>query len=774
MLKRKLWRDLWYNKTQFLSIFLMAFLGLLVFVGLDAEGNGTEQSGNSFYKETNLADIWVRGNYFTADDVQKIEAIDGVNLAERKLKIEGKAVLKYAADIDSDREEDTEPYMLLNFLDTQEISRMKVVSGEPYEAETEGVWIDDRFADYHNLGVGDVLTLKVNNFEIQEVIKGTILHPEYVYYTTDAGEMIPQYGTFGYAFLSAKEYPVTGNNIYTELLVDTDTGKNQDIIKEQIREIIDNDNAVISDRTQEVSFSTFDAEVAQHKMMGFMFPVVFLLIAVLGIITTMTRMTANQRIQIGTLKALGFSKARITRHYVSYGFWISLFGAVTGGIAGYYGLPRLIISSMSDMYILPEWKTAVSMNSYYAIAAEVTVSTIVSYFACRKELIDPPALTLKPKPPKKISHTALEKSKLWLHLNFQTQWNVRDVLRNKSRSLMGIIGVSGCTMLLLCAFGCRDSVGNMPSWMYEELMLCKRCILLEEGTRQGDAEEFAKKYAGQMIEEKAIEIQANDILKTGTLTVIDQGNYLHMQDPALQEIPLNRDGITLSAKMADLLQVQTGDYIKWHVMGDDTWQYTRIATINRVPSGQGITIVRETYEALSCDFEANKILTDMSLPNDITDDSQVQAVQDIDQLKAEMEDSLEMMNMMVAILIAAAVILGTVVLYNLGVLSFVEKTREIATLKVLGFRSRKIQGILQLQNIWITAIGIITGMPMGYLFLVMLCSSLSEREDLYPCISVMSYGLAVIGTFAVSIFVNAMLSGKVKTIDMVDALKGVE
>lgn len=774
MLKRKLWRDLWYNKTQFLSIFLMAFLGLFVFVGLDAEGNGNERSGYSFYEETNLADLWVRGNRFTTDDVREVEAIDGVKLAERKLSIAGKAVLAYGQGADSDSEDDTQVYMMLNFLDTQEISKLRIVSGEPYKAEAEGVWVDDRFAEYHNLVVGDVITLKINNMEISEIIKGTVMHPEYVYYTSDAGEMMPQYGTFGYAFLSAKEFPYANSNIYTELLVDTDPEKNQEQIKEKIRDVIDNDNAVISDRTQEVSFSTFDAEVKQHKMMGFLFPVVFLLIAVLGIITTMTRMTANQRIQIGTLKALGFSKARITRHYVSYGFWISTFGAVTGGIAGYYMLPRLILSSMSKMYNLPEWKTTISMNSYYAIAAEVIVSTVVSYLACRKELIDPPALTLKPKPPKKISHTALEKSKLWLHLNFQTQWNIRDVLRNKSRSLMGIIGVSGCTMLLLCAFGCRDSVGNMPSWMYGQLMICKHCILLEEGTGQKDAEEYAKKYAGQMIEEEAIELQANNILKTGTLNVVDSGNYLHIQDASLHEIPFDQGGATLSAKMADLLKVHIGDYVKWHVMGEDTWQYTRITTINRVPSGQGIVISRNAYEALSCEFNANKILTDMSLPDDITDDKNIQAVQNMDQLKSEMRDSMKMMNMMAGILITAAVILGTVVLYNLGVLSFVEKTREIATLKVLGFRSGKIQGILQLQNLWITGIGILAGMPMGYLFLVLLCGSMSERDDLYPCIFAMSYVLAIIGTFAVSIVVNTMLSGKVKTIDMVDALKGVE
>lgn len=772
MLKRKLWRDLKHHKMQFFSIFLMAFLGILVFVGLDAEGNGTEQSGNSFYEETNLADIWVRGSYFTAEDEKNIEEIDGVNKAERRVGVEGKAVFLDKQNLDL--EGNSEPYMRFTFLDTQEISQMKIVSGEPYEADREGIWVDDRFAEYYNLAVGDVLTVKINNCMMQEVIKGTILHPEYVYYNSDTREMVPPYGTFGYAFLSAKEYPLPGSHSYTEIIVDTNTVKNQDTIKAQIRKIIDNENAVISDRTQEESFSTFDAEVAQHKMMGFLFPVVFLLIALLGIMTTMTRMTANQRIQIGTLKALGFSKGRIIRHYLSYGFFISLIGAVIGGIVGYFTLPHLIMASMSKMYILPAWKTVISWNSYYAIGAEVAVSTIVSYLACRKELMDPPALTLKPKSPKRIAHTALEKSKLWLRLTFQTQWNIRDVLRNKSRSLMGIIGVSGCTMLLLCAFGCRDSVGHMATWMYDEIMISNHCILLEKGTRQGDAEEYAKKYAGQMIEEEAIEIQANDILKTGTLTVVDQGNYLHIQNPALREIPLDKKGITLSSKMATLLQVQIGDYIKWHVMGEDTWQYTRIVSINRVPSGQGITITRQAYEALSCEFKANKILTNMSLPDDITDDSKVQTIQEVRQLKSEMNKSMEMMNIMVAILIVAAVVLGVVVLYNLGVLSFVEKTREIATLKVLGFPSRKIQGILQMQNVWITTIGILIGIPLGYLFLAMICQSLSERDDLYPCITTISYVLSVIGTFAVSILVNAMLSGKVKTIDMVDALKGVE
>jgi putative ABC transport system permease protein len=133
-----------------------------------------------------------------------------------------------------------------------------------------------------------------------------------------------------------------------------------------------------------------------------------------------------------------------------------------------------------------------------------------------------------------------------------------------------------------------------------------------------------------------------------------------------------------------------------------------------------------------------------------------------------------MMNIMVGILIVAAVILGVVVLYNLGILSFVEKTREIATLKVLGFSSKKIRAILRIQNIWVTIVGIIIGIPVGFQFLVAICSTLSESQDMVPIVTLQSYLFAVVGTFMVSMLVNFVLSLKVKTIDMVDALKGVE
>ncbi len=762
MLRRKLWRDLIKNRTQFLSIFLMSFLGLFVFVGLDAEGNGLGVSSESYYEVTNMPDLWIMGKEFTTEDLKEIEKITGVNSANRRLQVNATADLA------------KQPYFQLNYIDENSVSKMYLENGEKFEADEEGIWLDELFAKGQNLAVGDTLTLKYSGIEIVEEIKGLIIHPEYIYFLEDEGAMMPDYGTYGYGFLSGDEYPIQDQLVYSQVIVDVNNTAELDTIKNAIKDVLDSDNLVITDRKQNLSYATFDAEKEQHLTMGIMFPVVFLLIAVLGIVTTMTRMTTNQRIQIGTLKALGFSKKKITRHYMSYGFYISLAGALLGAYLGYRYLPLLFRRSMMEVYTLPSWSVNLSRNSYIAIIANVAISTLASFFACRSELINPPAETLRPPSPKKNKPTFIERSPLWEQFDFSTKWNYRDIIRNKMRTLMGIVGVVGCTMLLVCAFGCKDSVVDMPTWLYGELMTCKTKILFEQTTSNDSKIDYAKKYAGQLIEENAIELVGDDEMKTGSITIFDQGNYLHFQDKNLNPLKLSENGVALSYKMAQNLGVELGDFIKWHMVGETEWEKTRVEQLYRSPSGQGISMNRETFERLEYTFAPTAVLSNKTAEAGLFEEDDIQGVQDINQMKIDMNESLDMMNIMVGILIVAAVILGVVVLYNLGVLSFVEKTREIATLKVLGFSSRKIRRILQAQNIWVTVAGILIGLPTGYEFLVAICLTMSESQDMVPIVSLQSYLYSIGGTFAVSILVNIVLSGKVKTIDMVDALKGVE
>lgn len=766
MLIRKMWRDLAGNKTQFISIFLMSLLGMLVFVGLDAESAGAGQAAETYYETYNLCDVWVQGAGFTDDEVRLAEKIAGVTGVEKRLSLTGTA------------EGYDNAYLYVNFLTTNEISRLMLYEGEPYREEAEGVWIEEWFARTNGIRIGDPFSFKINGVRVDSVVKGIIDSPEYVYYVSESDMMYPNYQKCGLLFLSAASYPDPANIIYNQLLIDVDdlrSGKqNIDTIKISLENAFDREDIAVTDRDQNLSYATFDAEVRQHQAMGIMFAVVFLAIALLGIVTTMARVTASQRTQIGTLKALGFSKATITFHYVSYGFLISALGCIAGAWIGYLTMPPWILGMFQGSYLIPGLKGKITRLDIIATAVAILVSTLVSFLSCRKELKDPPAVTLKPPAPKKVRHTALERSRLWLMLSFSTQWNIRDVFRNKLRSLMGILGVVGCSMLLICGFGCFDSIGGLVDKMYGELMTAKNKIMLSADADYDYAYDLARHYRGQMIQETSVEFVSGSTKKSGSATIVDTGNYVHIQDRDLKPETLSSDGIAMTYKMANLLGLERGDFVKWHIVGDDTWQYSRIAQIYRDPSIQGITMRREVYEAMEYRFVPTAVLTNRSVPQEIVDDDEVMTIMNVADMKAAFSETMEMMNAMVYVMVAGAVLLGVVVLYNLGVLSFVEKTREVATLKVLGFKSSKIRSILQKQNIWLTVIGIGAGLYAGWAMLYVICTTVSDTLDMYPIISLPTYLYAIFGTFLVSVGVNFMFSGKVKTIDMVDALKGVE
>ncbi|MDE6221783.1 MAG: ABC transporter permease, partial [Lachnospiraceae bacterium] len=353
-------------------------------------------------------------------------------------------------------------------------------------------------------------------------------------------------------------------------------------------------------------------------------------------------------------------------------------------------------------------------------------------------------------------------------------WNVRDVLRNRARSIMGIAGVAGCTMLLVCAFGCKDCCDEMVVWQYGELNTAQNKIIFSENTSNLKKREYSQQFKGQLVQEGSCEFRTASRVKTGNLTVIDSGNYVHYQDDEGNEIAPPTRGLAMSCKLAKVLGLREGDFVEWHIVGEKDWEKSRITMLYRTPVGQGITFSREEYERYHYTFTPTSLNTNMSVPDYVRNSDEISGVISLEQLKNDLDENMEMMNLMVGILILAAVLLGVIVLYNMGVLSFLEKTREVATLKVLGFPSKRIRRILRQQNNWITAIGIILGLYMGYQLLDAIMQTMTEDQDMPTVIYALSYLYSIVGTWIVSTGVNTVLSGKVRTICMVDALKGVE
>ncbi|MCR4923226.1 MAG: ABC transporter permease, partial [Lachnospiraceae bacterium] len=670
------------------------------------------------------------------------------------------------------------------FIDDNKISRMILTEGIPYTAGASGVWVDKFFMEKQGLSVGDKLTMKLNGLSFEQEIKGAVYHPEFVYYVRDAASIMPDYGDYGFVVMDSKSYPAK-DFYYNQMVIRSKGTDNRNGISDEeknilsrimneVKYVLDSKKLILTDKDSDLSYQTFRSEIEQHATMIYIFPPIFVAIALLGIVTTMTRMTSKQRVQIGTLKALGFSKRTITIHYASYSFFLSIVGGIIGAVTGYLTVAKYILSMMETSYILPECDTVFSVKSYGAIAVSVIISTLVSIMACRKELAPAPADTLRPAAPKNMKLTLIEKSRLWLLLGFSAQWNLRDILRNKLRTLMGIIGVLGCTMLIFAAGACLDTVEFMTKWMYGELNTSKYSIVMNDGVNYSATEEYERKYKGQAVETLGCEFEVNGLKKMGNLTVYGRGNYIHFQDRELKGQRIDKNGVSMSCKMADILGLKEGDRFSWHIIGDDKWHSDRVADLYRNPATQGITMTKERYESYEYKFNPMTIYTNMDPRDKLKEDDNIAGVQGLSDMMKAMDSMKEMMYVMVYIMIVAAAVLGVVVLYNLGVLSLVEKNREMATLKVLGFTTGKIRGILQLQNIWVTLLGIMAGIPAGILVVNILFSSMPDSMDYVPKYSALSFIGAIIGTLVLSIVVNRVLSRKVKTIDMVDALKGQE
>ena len=756
MLFKKMLRDIAKHKAQFISIFLMAFLGVFVFAGVGGESVGLEVNVNDFYNETNLADGWIYS--YGINDIY----MEQVDLLGPTTQMERQYVVESVGDFDND------PEITLHFVENNTISKFYLLEGEKLDINDEdGVWLDKSFADAKGLKVGDNITFEFEGHKIEKEIKGLGYSPEYVYHASSYS-VIPDFNKIGFAYLSHNAYP--GDNIsYNVLEVKFDgTPENfNDILSYKL----DGYYSSFVERSQHSSVSQFSEEMDQHKMMGDIFPVVFILIAMLILLTTMTRIITHQRTQIGILKASGFKNSSIILHYISYGFWLVLIGSILGLILGPMTLPQLFYPSMSATYKLPSWNPAWSMNFVYVAVLMVMMSLAVSYYSVKSISDEKPADTIRPKVPKVSTSGFLEKLPIWKHLSFNVRWNWRDAKRNKFRALMTIIGVIGCSALLVCAFGMYDGMNDLKEWEYNQINHYDSKLVVEENATDAQIDDVAKAVNGDKLMESAIEIESDDAKKSGSLTVLNNTDLVTPTDYDWNKVDIKDDEVSISQKMADMLDVKVGDTVKWHIMGSDKWVKTKIDKIHADPISQGFIMSADKLEDLDLNYTPTSIVTAEHVNQSYEG---VKAASSLKDMTSSWDELTESMWLLIYILIFFASLLAIIVLYNLGLLSFTEIEREIATLKVLGFKSGFLRRLLLTQNLWFTAAGFILGLPVGYVILAIMWESSGDSFYILPSISLSNFILTAVITFALSILVNLMFSRKIKKLDMVESLKSGE
>ena len=789
MLYKKMFRDIKNNLSQFITIFLMVMIGVMVYSGIKAYMDGMTDTANRFYKNNNLQDLNVVGNNFSVDDLNNIKNINHVKDAERKLSVTGIT--------------DNDKTLLINFIESNNISSFYVVEGIKFDSNKSGVWLDEFYAKENDIKIGDKIKVKYEDLELEEEVLALINVPDHLYDTKDESELYPDRSDFGFAYLSVNEISesyiksrvmhemnINDENvfdyviknfdykkylIFNYIMVDVDKDSNKALIKNKIEDNVSSAMAVI-DIKDTSSYVTYQGEIDEGKTYVGVFSGLFLFIAMLSVITTMTRVVKNQRVQIGTLKALGFSNRKILFHYIGYGLWITIFASIVGLILGYFFIGKIFIGLEMAFFEIPNGHPVMNSGSYIMALCVIFAVMLITYFACKSILKENPAETLRNKiPDVKKNSLDFTKKGIFKNLSFTSIWNLRDMVRNKMRTIMGICGVVGCCMLIVCALGMLDSMNYFVDLQFEKLYNFDYKLNISESANDKDIDNLVKTYGNKTSKSYGIEIKNGNKIETNNIFVTDAGNYIRFVDKKGQYVKVDSDeGIYVTFKLAENKGYKIGDKVTWHIYGDKKYYTSKIVGFNKDPQNQNVTMTRGYLESLGIKYVPDTIYSNGDFSN-ISDIKNIEVIQDIEALKEGVNNMLSMMKTMLVLIIGVAVLLGSIIIYNLGILSYTEKQYQFATLKVLGFDDKKIKNIFVKQNNWISIISIIIGLPLGfYLTDWLFKTAIEEHYDFGASITVLTYVISSIGTFVVSYLVSKFLCRKINKIDMVTSLKGNE
>lgn len=782
MLFRKMLRDYKANFGAFFSVFLLAALAMALFCTFEGHVLSQKVARENYHKECNLSDVWMYGEGFSDDELDTVRNLDFVKDAQLRMSVIGSAPDCDGAQVDIYLERE-------NLVDTP-----YYISGEPFDpTDTDGIWLANAFARLRNIKVGDDFTIEYNGITFTREVKGLVESAEYEFREAD-GDADVYLENIAIVYMSYDAFPIRDyiNHMvdkisdeklakimpYTQMIIVTTDGGGL-AHEEALAESIDHDYSAIVDRKSIPGLARLDSELEQHQSFSYLFVIIFVGIAILVIATSMGRMVEQQRTQIGTMNALGLKRHKIMLHYISFSLVVSVVGVVLGLLVGtLWGSPA-VIGMFANWYIVPGLHSVFHPMYLIIAAGIVAVCVLASYISCRKLLRIKPAEALRPAAPKKGKKCIFERLPFWKKLSFTSQYNLRDISRAKLRSFMCVIGTAVGMLLMIYAVGCNELLGSMIEINFNRVTVGEYQIKFSEDAKTETVDDMAEELDGEMVMMNQVEVAKeknapSDKKKKETVTVLEGKNLYNILDLNNQVKKLAPGTIGISRKLAADLDVKEGDTIYWHLYTKNTWYEAKVGTIYRSLESQEIAYLREDYEKTGAEYTPSFLMTDDKAAKDKADLDYVTGVNSKSEMQAAYESSMEIMNMMVGMMAVFSILMIVVVLYNSGVLSFHERVKEFATLKVLGLRFSKIRRILSMQNLWLSIIGIIIGAPLGNVSLNAMINTNGENFDYNLMLAPVDYVIAGIFVMIISMLVSFMFSKRIRKLDMVETLKGVE
>lgn len=829
---KNLLREIKRTFTKFLSIFAICALGVAFFAGIRATSPDMKEAGDRLYNTYNLSDISVISTSgLTADNIRDLESIEGIRAVRASLFVDA------MARGTGEKEKNLRLYSMLIKLKSEyvplidlipdygidtspeyEMNGVEIVSGRMPLNDTETA-LDYTLEGSLVKQLGDEITLTTSGGTVTLRVVGFIRSPMYISMFERGTSSIGNGTSDGFAYASGNAISSLGTKLPVMSLLNTYYTRADIVIsgKEGLSAYSDEYEALVNevtdriedyastqsgtwyiqDRSGNPGYSDYSENTDRIAAVGDVFPLIFFIVAALVCLTTMTRMVEEQRIEMGTMKALGYGGWQIAMKYAVYAMSACISGGVVGAIIGFKLFPYVIMKGYSIMYYLGKLETPYRADiAFMAIAAMAVCTAAATFSACYASLKEVPATLMRPKAPKAGRRVLLEKIPfIWKKLSFTSKVTVRNLFRYKKRFFMSVIGIAGSGALLVTAFGLNDSIFgiiekqfgdiwqmDVQAYVYEAMPLADMQELLGKNPANDDFDSVMFCLDSQMECKNGGRSQSGVHL-LGVESAESMAGRINLHNGGAP-VTLDDSGVVVTAKLAETLSIKAGDEINMRTGGED--HLMRVIGVADNYVYHYVYITAAYYETVfGKAMQYNGLMGNLkdgltdetmdAMSTQLLSDSRMYTVRTIESIYASVWDSLSILNYVVLVLILGSGMLTFVVMLNLTNINIGERMRELATLRVLGFYDKEMYAYIFRENNALSVIGAFVGLLFGkimHLFVIRTCEV--DMVMFVRSAKPLSYVYAFALTIVFSLIVNLLMRPKVRAIDMVESLKSAE
>ncbi|MCR0611984.1 ABC transporter permease [[Clostridium] innocuum] len=817
-------RTIFRNKKRFCSILIITALGVMMLSGLKAACDDLRYSADQFYDAQQVFDIQIVSTMgLDEDDLAALRKADGIGRAEGVYRETVYTSVKGSSqntDVQTLGGQLNTPYLLKGRLPENE----KEIAVSKTYADDSGKTIGDTIRFHEPSHIRSTYTISaivqdpsdLNNKDGAASFR-SISASRYVCFIREDGISIPAY-TAAYVQVKGSRDMASYSDEYEALIKRTKETLEQDVKQQQedrrydelVEQMklavyaidpqaaayvdtssIEHPKWYIQDRSSLSSYSNIESDAASIEAVGTAFPIVFFTVAILIALTTITRMVEEERLLIGTYKALGFRNIEIMKKYLLYAGSACLLGGIIGDIGGFLLLPKFVFSIFQTLYLLPNYR--LQFDAWYGIGGIALFTggiLIAVWIAVHGELKHMPAILMRPKAPRTGARVLLERIRpLWRNLTFLNKVTARNLFRYKKRMLMTVFGIMGCSALVLCAMAINDSVSALIPRQYEHIYRYDLMVMTDdEHVYQSlSRDDEVSECLALLVDNATIKSSGNKEERVQLMVFPEQADvasYLSLEDLNGDPVTLEMGDVYVTQNASQVLDFSLKDTIR--VQNSD-FKEKRVKVTGIVQNYLGNTIYmsKNTYKTLFGSYEDNAVLANFrgdiskqqkdSYAQKLEDREGVLSVVSTSSMQDAFETSFSLITSVVYLILAMAAALAFVVLFTLSTTNISERVRELATIKVLGFYDKEVHSYVNKETLLLTFLGILAGLPAGTILAQSLTYVLNMPSIHFAVtIRPISYLYTVILSFGFAVIVNLITNRVLNHIDMVESLKSME